>query len=207
MKKMSLILFAALWFMVGCASGNRHTLSELESTQIKKTLGVEVFVDEEYRISRFLFWTWENNWRGDIRHLIQESSQKLENEFDVRLVLKNLQPWTPSKKAESLSHFRKMLGSEVLSGRLKRVDPVSLIIGFTGDSYGDGKAGNANSLSGVAVVKTRSDAKTVEHEILHLLGAHHSDEPSLMHPQQSRTTDEIDPINRERVKNFLFFTP
>lgn len=164
------------------------------------------------------------DWTKTVEGLVQATSDYFEREFRIRFVVEKVSPWPLEQRSKS---------TRVLLARLKekfplkdRNEKLDMIIGFTGESvdrYGSGRArvdrlGNCQEGLASYMVSAVTDpfryqpqsldiewdVLAVIHEMGHVFGAEHNDDPtSIMHRDFAYRT-EFDLRSREVIlKNRL----
>ncbi len=158
-------------------------------------------------------------WQATLDELINAASDYFEDEFGIRLVITSMRPWDPVKSSPSTRVLlTQLMAAYPLNGRQVDAD---LIIAFTGsnvDLYGVGLAradrlGNCKDGLGNYIVSSSSepyrytskesqlewDPLALIHELGHIFGATHTDEPeSIMH-RQFAYRSRFDLKNREII--------
>jgi len=163
-------------------------------------------------------------WRETLKGLFEATSDYLEDEFGIRLIVRSVIPWQLAERSNS---------TRVLLSQLKETFPlkqeaggVDMIIGFTGskvDIYGVGKArvdriGNCRDGLGNYIISSVSgpfqylekesqfewDVLALIHEMGHIFGAEHNDDLKSIMNRDFAYRTEFDQRNREVIiKNRL----
>ena len=185
--------------------------------QPQRVVHVEVLGDPALRQT-------DRDWTKTMEGLVQATSDYYEREFRIRFVVEKVSPWPLEQRSKSTRVLLAQLKEKFpLKDRNEKLD---MIIGFTGESvdrYGSGRArvdrlgnceeGLASYMVSVVTDPFRYqpqsldiewDVLAVIHEMGHVFGAEHNDDPTSIMNRDFAYRTEFDQRSREIIlKNRL----
>ena len=164
LRKFATLAVISLVYLNCLACSPSRQFLKSDSPKDIRVVYVKAVADEEYRGGRFLFFSYETNWKQDIKEMIDGASQDFEKEFGIRFVIKEIGEW----KSDNRIKENEPLLCELIR-TVKIEDGINVVLGFTGQVFDI--EGRAVSLGHYILMGPQRSKYIIGHEFGHIFGA------------------------------------